>query len=78
MTAGQGDNAISSDYSLLVGIWSAGCVIYRLLSRVVPDGDTLQSNVSRYLKETLSELGTTPECRDAIQGMLQIDGRVQG
>ncbi|KAK5043514.1 hypothetical protein LTR84_011928 [Exophiala bonariae] len=55
----RSDDAESSEYSHLVDIWSAGCVIFRLLSGVVPEDHAekkkfqKQSDIPDFLKASL-------------------------
>ena len=67
------DNAESSQYSVSVDIWSAGCVIFRLLYGAVPRGKQFQTDIPQYLVNTLSSPAVTQKCRDVLQGMLQRD-----
>jgi ser/thr/tyr protein kinase RAD53 len=71
------DDIGSSQYSHLVDIWSAGCVIFRLLSGGVPEDDKnskkFHSDVPQFLREKLGKLDITEECFHALEGMLQVD-----
>jgi ser/thr/tyr protein kinase RAD53 len=69
------DDVGSSQYSLLVDIWSAGCVIFRMLTGYVPDDaknpKKFHSDIPQFLRDEFANLAITEECFDALEGMLQ-------